>query len=44
LLGETTITATDTVAGVPITATRGSVTTKFDTDPAYTTGTDRVVP
>ncbi|MBP6904679.1 MAG: hypothetical protein KBB91_01315 [Candidatus Pacebacteria bacterium] len=44
LLGETTITATDTVAGVPITATRGSVTTKFDTDPAYTTGTDRVLP
>ncbi len=44
LMGETTITATDTVANVQIQTTRSTITTKFDSDPAYTEGKDRVLP
>jgi large exoprotein involved in heme utilization and adhesion len=44
LMGETKIVATDTVANVEIQTTRPSLTTKFDTDPAYTEGRDRVLP
>jgi hypothetical protein len=44
LLGETTLTATDTVANVPLTASRRPLTTRLDTDPAYTAGKERVIP
>lgn len=44
LLGQTTVTATDSVTQTPITTTRAALTTKLDTDPAYTTGKDLVVP
>ncbi len=44
LLGPTTITATDSVTQTSVTAIKGGLTTKFETDPVYTIGADRVVP
>ncbi len=44
LLGESTVTATDSVTTTPITIVKPTLTTKFDTDPIYTEGRDRVVP
>jgi hypothetical protein len=44
LISETTINAIDAVAKVPITITRQPLTTRLDTDPAYTAGKERVVP
>jgi len=43
LIGETSVTATDTVTSTQITTTRAGLTTKFATDPIYTEGRDRVV-
>ncbi len=43
LLGETSITATDTITDTTLTSTRPALTTRFDTDPVYTEGKDRVV-
>jgi hypothetical protein len=43
LIGESTVTATDTVTSTQITTTRAGLTTKFATDPIYTEGRDRVV-
>ena len=44
LIEETKIVATDTVTDTQITTTRPPLTTKFDTDPAYTEGKERVLP
>ncbi len=44
LLGETIVTATDTVTQTTIEAKKPALTTRFDTDPIYTEGADRVVP
>lgn len=44
LTGQISITATDTVTGTEITTTRPYLTTRFDTDPVYTEGRDRVLP
>lgn len=44
LLGETTVTGTDTITNTPVTLSRPALTTKFDTDPIYTEGADRVLP
>ncbi len=44
LMSETRVVATDTVTNTPITLTRPKLTTKFDTDPIYTEGADRVLP
>ncbi len=44
LLGETKVTATDTVTNTPISLTRSQLTTRFDTDPIYAQGRDRVLP
>jgi hypothetical protein len=43
LLGQTTVTAIDTVTQTPITSVRPGLTTKFDTDPVYTEGRERVL-
>lgn len=44
VLGETTISGTDVVTKTNITANRPALTTKFDTDPVYTEGKERVIP
>lgn len=44
LLGPTTVTATDAVTQTTVSTTTSSLTTKFDTDPIYIIGADRVVP
>jgi hypothetical protein len=44
LLGETIVTATDTVTQTTIETKKPGLTTRFDTDPIYTEGADRVVP
>jgi len=44
LLGPTAVTATDTVAKVPLSITRPEVTTRLYTDPAYTPGKEKVLP
>jgi hypothetical protein len=44
LLEETTITATDSSATVPITTTRQSLTTRLNADPAYSSGGEKVIP
>lgn len=44
LLGETTISATDTVANTPLSITRPGLTTRLGTDPAYSTGKEKVLP
>jgi hypothetical protein len=44
LLGETVVTATDTVTETTIESKKAPLTTRFDTDPIYTEGADRVVP
>ncbi len=44
LLGDSTVVATDSVTQTKLTASRPALTTKFDTDPAYTEGKDRVLP
>jgi hypothetical protein len=43
LLGATTITATDSVANVPLTVTRPALTTELSADPVYSAGKERVV-
>jgi hypothetical protein len=43
LLGPTTVTATDSVANVPITVTRPALTTELASDPVYSVGKERVV-
>ncbi len=44
LLGETIVSATDTVTETTIESKKPPLTTRFDTDPIYTEGADRVVP
>ncbi len=44
LLSETRITATDAVANVTLETTRPSLSTRLDTDPAYTPGEEKVLP
>lgn len=44
LLGETTITATDTVANTPLSITRPALTNRLSTDPAYSLGKEKVLP
>lgn len=44
LLGETTISAVDEVAGTPLSITRPAVTTRLSTDPAYSVGKEKVLP
>lgn len=44
LLGETTISATDIVAGTKVTTTRPSLTSALSTDPAYSVGKEKVLP
>lgn len=44
LLGETSISAIDAVTNTTISSTRPQLTTTLATDPAYTTGLERVVP
>lgn len=44
LLGETTIQAFDTGASTTISATRGEVTNRLATDPAYSPGEEKVLP
>lgn len=44
LVGDSTVTAFDTVANVPLTATRPAVSTRLDTDPAYSPGDEKVLP
>lgn len=44
LLGDTTISGTDAIANVPLTATRQALTTRLFSDPAYTPGKEKVVP
>lgn len=44
LLGETTITAKDAIAGVPLEITRPALSTRLFTDPSYTVGQEKVVP
>lgn len=44
LLGQTTVSATDSVANTPLTATRPALTTKLDSDPVYTPGKEVVLP
>ncbi len=44
LLGETTVTGTDTTANVPLTITRPALSTVLSSDPVYSTGKERVVP
>ena len=44
LLGETTISATDTVANTPITTTRPPLTSVLSSDPAYSAGKEKVLP
>lgn len=44
LLGVTTITATDAVVNVPLTITRPALTTLLASDPAYSVGSEHVVP
>lgn len=43
LLDQTTVSATDTATQTSILTTRPALSTKFDTDPIYTEGADRVV-
>lgn len=44
LLGETTINAFDTVAGTNLSITRAPLTSRLITDPAYSTGKEKVLP
>ncbi|MBY0328998.1 hypothetical protein K2Q02_02815, partial [Patescibacteria group bacterium] len=44
LLGETTVVATDTVANVPLTLLKPSLSTRLTSDPAYSTGKEKVLP
>lgn len=44
LLGETSISATDTVANAPLSITRPALTNRLSTDPAYSTGKEKVLP
>lgn len=44
LLGETTISATDAVANVPLSITRTEVTDRLSTDPVYSPGKEKVLP
>jgi hypothetical protein len=44
LMGTTSVTATDMVTDTQITTLRAPLTTRFDTDPVYTEGRDRVLP
>lgn len=44
LLGETTVSATDTSANVPITTTRPALTSVLSSDPAYSAGKEKVLP
>ncbi len=44
LLGETRVLGTDSVTQTEVTLSRPMLTTKFDTDPIYTEGSDRVLP
>ena len=43
-MGTTSVTATDMVTDTQITTLRAPLTTRFDTDPVYTEGRDRVLP
>ncbi len=44
LLGATVVTATDTVANVPLTRTLPDLSTRLDSDPAYSPGKEKVLP
>jgi hypothetical protein len=44
LLSETTISATDTVANVPLSSIRPELTTRLFTDPVYGNGAEKVIP
>lgn len=44
LLGETTVTATDTIANVPLTLLKPALSTRLTSDPAYSTGKEKVLP
>lgn len=44
LLGETSVSARDEVAGTPLSLTRPAVTSRLSTDPAYSVGKEKVLP
>ncbi len=44
LLGETSVTATDAIANVPLATARPALTTALSSDPAYSQGKERVLP
>lgn len=44
LLEQTVVTATDTVANVPVTLTKPALSTRLDSDPAYSPGKEKVLP
>ena len=44
LLGSTSVSATDAVANVPLSITRPALSTRLDADPAYTPGSEKVLP
>ncbi len=44
LLEPTVVTATDTVANVPLTLTKPELSTRLDADPAYSPGKEKVLP
>jgi hypothetical protein len=44
LLGTTVISGTDVVVNAPINSTRGSLSTRLDTDPIYSTDAEKVLP
>jgi len=44
LLGETTITATDSIANVPLTLIKLPLSTRLNSDPAYSAGKEKVLP
>lgn len=44
LLEPTVVTANDTVANVPVTLTKPSLSTRLDSDPAYSPGKEKVLP
>ena len=44
LVGDAVVTAFDTVANVPLSAKKNGVSTRLDTDPAYSYGDEKVLP
>ena len=44
LLGETTVVATDTIANVPLTLVKPALSTRLNSDPAYSSGKEKVLP